>query len=58
MCTQKYYIDLEILHILEHFMVPEIKEVFKMGIVERSHTSQPEVIPKDQRWNNLTNKLY
>lgn len=56
MYTQKYYVDLEILHILEHFMVPEIKEVFKMGIVERSHMSQPEVIPEDQRWNNLTNK--
>lgn len=56
MYTQKYYVDLEILHILEHFMVPEIKEVFKMGIVERSPTSQPEVIPEDQRWNYLTNK--
>lgn len=53
MYTQKYYVDLDI---LEHFMVPEIKEVFKMGIVEMSHMSQPEVIPEDQRWNNLTNK--
>ena len=37
-------------------MVPENKEMLKLGIVEKSHRSQLEVVPKEQSWNNLVNR--
>lgn len=42
---------------LEHLnMMAENKEMLKMGIVEKSHRSQLQVVRKEQSWNNLTNK--